>query len=86
VHRKEALKLTPNLAARNNISNALKMHNVDISKWWLEKKDPSMKQTTKVEVEMIDPTDEMGTDEKVALAAFRQARRKRIESMSDKMN
>jgi hypothetical protein len=84
--RKEALKLTPNIAARKTIIATL--GDVRVAQWWLEKKDPAMKPTSKVEhtVEMTDITEKMSDEEKAALVILREARRKRIEAESDKQN
>ena len=85
--RKEALKLTPNIAARKTIVQTL--GDVRVAQWWLEKKDPSMRPTSKVEhagnIEVTDLTDRMSDEEKAALANLRIARRKRIEAESDKL-
>jgi len=80
VQRKEALKLTPNIAARQTIVKAL--GEISTAKWWLEKNDPAYKPTSKVEhggtIEMVDTTDVLSEEEKNALAALRAARRKRL--------
>lgn len=82
--RKEALKLTPNIAARKSIVNNL--GDVRVAQWWLEKKDQDFKPTSKVEhtIEVKDITQDMSEEEKTALSALRLARRKRIELESDK--
>ena len=81
--RKEALKLTPNIAARKTIVASI--GDVRIAQWWLEKKDPEMKPSSKIEhsVEIIDSPDvEMSEDELAAFEALRTARRKRIEKQA----
>jgi len=87
VERKEQLKLTPNIAARKSIVAAL--GDVGVAKWWLEKKDPAFKPTSKLEhsgsIEVADLTANMSDDEKKALSALTTARRKRIEAESDAM-
>ncbi len=87
LQRKEALKLTPNIAARKTIVATL--GDVRVAQWWLEKKDPSMKPTSKIEhagsVQVTDLTQNMSEEEKAALATLSAARRKRIEAESDKL-
>jgi len=83
--RKEQLKMRPDIKAK---STAVKSLEEPIYAWrWLERKDPEFlpKTATKETIEITDPANEMGDEEKKALAEFRNARRKRIESMSDKM-
>jgi len=83
IERKEALKLTPNIAARKTVVSTL--NDVRIAQWWLEKKDPEMKPASKIEhfVEVIDSPDiEMSEDELAAFEALRTARRKRIEKQA----
>lgn len=84
IERKEALKLTPNIAARKTIVATLA--DVKVAQWWLEKKDPAMRPVSKVEhtVEVTDLTQKMSEEEKIALTTLRAARRKRIEAESDK--
>lgn len=88
LERKEALKLTPNIAARKTIVASL--GDVNTAKWWLEKKDPDMKPSNKVEHSGAIATDEApwierSPEELVALKALREARLKRIRDNSDKM-
>lgn len=85
--RKESLKLRPNMAARKAIVAAL--GDVNTAKWWIEKKDPEFRPSTKVEhsgaIEVADLTERMSEEEKSALATLRIARRKRIEVESNKL-
>jgi len=82
VERKEQLKLTPNLAARKTIVNAL--GDINTAKWWMEKRDPEFGNKVKVEhtgeIGVTDVTAQMSEEEKAALATLRAARRKRIEN------
>jgi len=86
VERKEGLKLTPNIVARKSIVNSL--GDVRVAQWWLEKKDPDFKQVSKIEhagsVEVVDKP-ALSDDEKKALLALREARKKRIQKESDKL-
>lgn len=87
VERKEALKLSPNLAARKAIVSAI--GDVRVAQWWMEKRDPEFKPTSRLEhaggIELVDITANMSEEEKTALTALSVARRKRIESESDKI-
>lgn len=90
IERKEALKTSPNLMARKNIIKALNDGVVPISQWWLEKKDPDMKPTSKLEhsgtIETTEVPDiERSPEELAAIKALREARIKRIRDNSDKM-
>jgi hypothetical protein len=88
VERKEALKLTPNIAARRAIVKVLGDAN---HAWrWLEKKDPEFNNKLKLEhsgnIEIRDGDEvERSPEEVEFLQKYQEARRKRIEDMSDKM-
>lgn len=87
VHRKEALKMTPNIGARAAIAEALRSKDLATAKWWLERKDPTLKPTSKVEhgghIEVSDTAEaDLSDDEKNAIEALRVARRKRIEQQA----
>ena len=90
IQRKEALKSSPNLRARTNIINAMNQSNTEVSKWWLEKKDPEFRPTSKLEhsgtIETTEvPEIERSPEELAAIKALREARLKRIRDNSDKM-
>jgi len=90
LQRKEALKNSPNLQARNNIVKALKDGGIPIAQWWLEKKDPEFRPTSKLEhsgtIETTETPDiERSPEELAAIKALREARLKRIRDNSDKM-
>lgn len=86
--RKEQLKLTPNMAARKTIVRRL--DETHTAQWWLEKKDPDMRPSSKVEHSgSIETTDgesaERSPAELKALADLKAARLQRIRDNSDKM-
>jgi hypothetical protein len=87
VDRKEQLKLSPNLVARKTIVGQL--GTVNVAQWWLEKKDPGLRPSSKVEhtgeIEIQGAITERSPEEIAALKALREARIKRIQDSSDKM-
>jgi hypothetical protein len=90
VQRKEGLKNSPNLQAKSNIARALNNGVVPTSQWWLEKKDPEFRPTSKLEhsgtIETSEIADiERSPEELAAIKALREARLKRIRDNSDKM-
>ncbi len=86
IERKEALKLTPNLKARRAIVDALGDPN---HAWkWLEKKDPELKPTTKIEhagqIGVVDETKKEAVKE--AIAAANQVLREALRKAPKKTN
>lgn len=91
LERKQALKLSPNLKAKQTVVASLG-NPADAWKW-LEKRDPEFKPAYKIknihsgsiETRLIT-LENMSEGEKQALRALRDVRRKRIEDESDKMD
>jgi len=86
--RKELLKLSPNLKAKETIVKAL--GDVQQAKWWVERKDPDFKPSSKVDhtvtPDAMDKVEDISEDEKAGLAIFNAARKKRIEEESKKLD
>ena len=86
--RKQQLKLRPDIKAKQTIVNSL---GEPSHAWkWLERRDQDFKPVSKVEhagsVDINDSMDKMSDQEKIGLTAFREARRKRIEEESKKLD
>jgi len=86
--RKQQLKLRPDIKAKQTIVNSL---GEPSHAWkWLERRDQDFKPVSKVEhagsVDINDSMDKMSDQEKIGLKAFREARRKRIEEESKKLD
>jgi len=86
-NRKAMLKKRPDIKAKQTVVSNL--GNSSDAWRWLERRDPEFKPTSKLEhagsIEVADLTVNMSPEEKAALAALSVARRKRIESESDKI-
>lgn len=74
LHRKEILKRTPSLMAKENIVNELKKKNVNQSNWWLERKNKTefstRQETTGADgwpIEVIDPEAQKAVDRLMTL-------------------
>jgi len=83
IHRKQQLKQMLSIRAQQTIAKAIEINSGDAWKY-LEKTDPDFIPRSKIEhtVETIENTDEQSPEEKAALIALREARRKRIENKS----
>lgn len=86
-NRKAMLKLRPDIRAKLTVVASLGNPN---DAWrWLERRDPDFKPISKIEhsgnIVVADITSNMSEEEKVALALLTAARRKRIETESDKI-
>lgn len=83
--RKEQLKKMLGIAAQQTIANAIKRNSTDAWKY-LEKTDPDYIPKSKIEhageVMITDAGDIQSPEERVALDALREARRKRIQDQS----
>jgi len=85
VKRKQQLKLRPDLKAKETVVSNLKHPQ---HAWrWLERRDPEFKPVTKLEhsgaIDIVNSDGaEMSTEEKTALQALQEARRKRIEQQA----
>ena len=84
-HQKETLKKTPNLKAQQVLVNDVS--NVSGARYWAERRMPEFMPKSKVDVTVTEPELEVERtpEEIAAMAALRDARRKRIEANSDKM-
>lgn len=85
LQRKQALRLTPNIAARKTIVNALGDPN---HAWrWIEKKDPEMRPTSKIEHSGKIQVEEAPTDPAVveAIAEYKKKRDAQVRREIDEM-
>lgn len=84
VKRKEALKLRPDIKAKQTVVGSL--GNTGDAWRWLERRDPEFKPVSKVEhggaIEVADVSVDLSDEEKQAISALRIARRKRIEQQA----